>query len=185
MMRAAAVAFALAGCVHTHAQAPQKIVPAKSSIRFVTKQMNVPVEGQFRRFEATVVFDAAKPEATRAEFEVDLASIDLNNTEGETEARRKAWLNVDAFPKARFVASAVRQLAPGRFEARGSLTIKGVSRDIVAPFTLAEAAGLRTVEGQFALKRLQFRIGEGAWSDTDTVADEILVRFRFALPANR
>jgi hypothetical protein len=39
------------------------------------------------------------------------------------------------------------------------------------------------VEGQFALKRLQFRVGEGAWSDTDTVADEVVVKFRFVLPA--
>lgn len=183
MTRAAALAFALAMFATAHAQAPQKIVPAKSWIRFVSKQMNVPVEGQFKRFDATVAFDPAKPEATRAEFEVDLASIDMNSEEGETEARRKPWLNVEAHPKARFVSSAVKQLAPGRFEARGALTIKGVSQDIVAPFTLSDAPGLRTVEGQFVLKRLQFKVGDGPWSDTETVADEVLVRFRFALPA--
>lgn len=164
------------------AAAQQKIIPGKSSIRFVTKQMNVAVEGQFKRFDASVAFDAAKPEATKAEFEVDLGSIDLGNAEGETEARRKAWLNVDAFPKARFVALSVKALGGGKFEAAGPLTIKGLSQNIVAPFTFAEAGGVRTVEGQFALKRLQFKIGEGAWSDTDTVADEVWVRFRFALP---
>jgi hypothetical protein len=42
---------------------------------------------------------------------------------------------------------------------------------------------MRTVEGHFTLKRLQFKIGEGAWSDTDTVADEVLVRFKFVLPS--
>ena len=61
----------------------------KSEIRFVTKQMNVPVEGAFKRFDATVSFDPAKPEATKAEFEVDLASIDLGSDEGNTEAVRK------------------------------------------------------------------------------------------------
>jgi len=161
--------------------AQQKIVAAKSQVRFVTRQMNVPVEGQFKRFDGTVAFDPAKPEATLAQFEVDLASIDLGNEEGETEARRKPWLNVDAFPKAKFVAASVKALGGGRFEARGPLTIKGTSVEVVAPFTLAEAGGMRTVEGQFALKRLQFKIGEGPWSDTDTVADEVLVRFRFAL----
>ena len=160
-----------------------KIIPAKSSIRFVTRQMNVPVEGQFKRFDASVAFDPAKPEATKAEFEVDLGSIDLGNAEGETEARRKAWLHVDAFPKARFVAASVKALGGGKFEASGPLTIKGSSQNIVAPFTLSEAAGARVVEGQFTLKRLQFKIGEGPWSDTDTVADEVLVRFRFTLPA--
>ena len=168
-----------------HAQAPKKVDKAKSSIRFVTRQMNVPVEGQFKRFDATVAFDPAKPEATKAEFEVDLGSIDLGNAEGETEAKTKAWLNVPAFPKATFVADSVKANGPGKFTATGKLTIKGSTQPITAPFTLAEAGGVRTVEGQFPMKRLAYKIGEGAWSDTDTVADEIIVRFRFTLPANQ
>ena len=164
------------------AQAPQRIDASKSSIRFESRQMNVPVEGRFRRFEGTVAFDPNKPEATRADFEVDLASIDLGNAEGETEVRRKPWFNVDVHPKARFVSRSVRSVGPARYEARGTLTIKGESRDIVAPFSLAESGGMRTVDGQFTIKRLQFRIGEGPWSDTETVADDVLVRFRFNLP---
>lgn len=163
----------------------QRIVPDKSYIRFVTKQMNVPVEGRFRKFEGSVAFDPAKPEATQADFEVELASIDLGTADGDTEAKRKPWLDVEAFPRARFVASTVKALGPGRYEAAGALTIKGISQNIVAPFTLAESAGLRTIEGQFPLKRLQFRIGDGPWADTETVADEVLVRFRFAIPSNR
>lgn len=182
MMRSHLAVCLVAALAAAPADAQQKVDPARSSIRFVTRQMNVPVEGRFGKFDATVAFDPARPEATKAEFEVDLGSIDLGNAEGETEAKRKAWLNIDAFPKARFVARSVKALGGGKFEASGPLTIKGVSHDIVAPFTLAEAAGVRTVEGQFALKRLRFRIGEGPWADTDTVADEVLVRFRFTLP---
>lgn len=164
------------------AQQPRKIDRAKSSIRFVTTQMNVPVEGRFTRFDATVAFDPAKPEATKAEFEVDLGSIDLGNAEGETEAKRKVWLNVEGFPKAKFVAESVRPAGPGKYTATGPLTIKGTSQPVTAPFTLNDAGNVRTVEGQFTMKRLAFRIGEGPWSDTDTVADDVLVRFRFTLP---
>ena len=167
------------------AQSPQKIVAEKSHIRFAFKQMNVPVEGRFRKFDATVAFDPKKPEATKAEFEVDLASIDLGNAEGETEARRKPWLNIEAFPKAKFVASAVKSTGPGRYEASGPLTIKGATQNITAPFTLVDAGGMRTVEGQFPLRRLQFRIGDGPWADTDTVADEVTVRFKFVIPSTK
>jgi polyisoprenoid-binding protein YceI len=173
---------ALALALPAVAQTPQKIVPAKSEITFVTKQMNVPVDGRFRKFDATVAFDPAKPDATRAEFEVDLASIDLGNAEGETEAKRKLWLDTGAFPKAKFVAAAVKPIGPGQYEASGALTIKGISHPVRAAFTLTETAKERTVIGQFPLKRLQFRVGEAQWSDTDTVADEVLVRFRFVLP---
>jgi polyisoprenoid-binding protein YceI len=164
--------------------AQHKVMPDKSFIRFVTKQMNVPVEGRFRKFDANVAFDPAKPEATKAEFEVDLGSIDLGNEEGEVEAKKKTWLDAAGFPKAKFAAASVKALGGGAFEARGPLTIKGTSHEIVAPFTLTEAAGVRTVEGQFSLKRLQYKIGEGPWSDTDTVADDVLVRFRFTLPSH-
>lgn len=179
----AAVALALAMATPcAFAQSPRQVDPSKSQIRFVTRQMNVPVEGAFRKFDATVTFDPAKPEATKAEFEVDLGSIDLGNAEGETEAKRKLWLNVDAFPKAKFVATSVKQAGPGKYLAEGNLTIKGTTQKIVVPLTMTEAAGARVVEGKFPLKRLQYKIGEGQWSDTDTVADEVLVRFRFTLP---
>ena len=181
--RTAALAAALLAC-SVLAQAPEKVIAAKSTIRFVVRQMNVPVEGVFRKFDATVAFDPAKPAATKARFDVDLASIDLGSAEGETEARGKSWFDVAAFPRATFVASAVRQTGSGKYEATGPLTIKGATRVIVAPFTLSESAGIRLVEGQFTLKRLDFKIGEGAWADTDTVADDILVKFRFALPSN-
>ena len=184
-MRSAFLALAIAlplAALPAAAQAPKKIDRAKSSIRFVSKQMNVPVEGQFKRFDATVAFDPAKPEATKAQFEVDLGSIDMGSEEGETEAKRKPWLNIEAFPKATFVADSVKASGPGKYVATGKLTIKGNSQPINAPFTLADSAGTRVVEGQFPLKRLLFKIGEGPWADTDTVADEVLVRFRFTLP---
>jgi len=175
-------AAALAAAFVLPAQAQQKIVVEKSFIRFGFTQMNVPVEGRFRKFDATIAFDPARPEATKATFEVDMGSIDLGTDEGNTEARRKTWLSVDAFPKATFTASSVKALGGGRFEARGPLSIKGASREIVATFTLTDAAGMRTVEGQFPLKRLQYNIGENEWKDTDTVADDVLVKFRFVLP---
>ena len=181
-MKALLLAAMLAVAIPAAAQAPKKIDRAKSSIRFVTKQMNVPVEGQFKRFDATVAFDPARPEATKAEFEVDLGSIDMGSAEGDTEAKRKPWLHIEAFPKATFVADSVKPSGPGKYVAAGKLTIKGTTQPITAPFTLVDAAGTRTVDGQFTLKRLPFKIGEGPWADTDTVADEVLVRFRFVLP---
>ncbi len=166
------------------AQAPQKLVAGKSQIRFAFQQMGVSVEGRFRKFDASVSFDPRKPDKTRAAFEVELGSIDMGSVEGETEARRKPWLHVDSFPRATFVAASVESAGPGKFVASGPLTIKGATQAITAPFTVTDAGGMRTVEGQFPLRRLQFRIGEGAWSDTDTVADEVTVRFRFVIPIN-
>ena len=165
------------------AQAAQKIDASKSQIRFVSKQMGVGVEGVFRKFDGTVAFDPAKPQATKADVEVALASIDLGDAESETEVKRPLWFDTAKFPNAKFTLAALKPVGANKYEASGALSIKGTSKDVVAPVTLSDSGGQRTIEGQFTLKRLQFRIGEGQWSDTETVADDVLVRFRFVIPA--
>lgn len=178
LFASAVIAIGGAAAMPAHAQAT--VAMDKSYIRFVSKQMNVPVEGRFRKFAANIAFDAKKPAATMAEFEVELASIDLGNPDGETEVRRKAWFNTEAFPKAKFVSAAVKALGGDRLEVSGSLTIKGIAKNITAIASVkTDAAGVSVAEGTFPLKRLQFKIGEGQWADTDTVADEVEVRFKF------
>jgi polyisoprenoid-binding protein YceI len=158
-----------------------RLVAEKSSITFVSKQMGVPVHGSFRKFDAQIRVDPAKPEAGTAKIEVDLASIDAGSNEASGEVKGKQWFNTGAFPKASFVSAGVKPLGGGRYEAHGPLTIKGISRDTVIAFTLRSEANSVSIEGGFALPRLQFRIGEGMWSDTSTVADEVQVKFKLLL----
>lgn len=176
----------LAGAVAlpAFAQAPsaRPIDPARSEIRFVSKQMGVAVEGRFRRFAGTVTFDPNKPEASRAEVEIEVASVDTGTADGDTEVQRPLWFNAAQFPKARFTTRSIKPLGGNRYEVAGTLVIKGVSAEVTSPLTLAQAAGARTAQGTFTLKRLQFRLGEKQWADTDTVADEVTVSYRFVFP---
>ena len=158
---------------------------AKSEISFVSKQMNVPVEGRFRKFTAQIVFDPGKLASAKAEIAVDLASIDTGSTEADDEVGKKTWFNTSAFPTAKFTSSAVTQTGPDRYEARGRLSIKGIGQDVIAPFSARRAGDAVTYEGAFTLKRLQFKIGEGIWSDTETVADEVQVKFRVVTTGNK
>ncbi len=161
----------------------QSIDYAKSEIVFVSRQMNVPVEGRFKKFTAHIDFDPKKLDKAAAKIEVDLGSIDTGSADADTEVQRKTWLNVPAFPAATFVSTGLKRLGEDRFEVRGKLTIKGVTRDLAAPFTITTAGGATTYQGGFSLARLSFNIGEGEWSDTDTVANEVQLRFRIVQTA--
>lgn len=168
------------------AQTPATVQLDKSFIRFVSKQMNVPVEGRFKKFTANLSYDAKKPEASKAEFEVELGSVDLGSPEAETEVKRKTWFNTDAFPKAKFVSTSVKSLGGDRIEVTGPLTIKGASINITTVATVkTDASGVSVAEGKFPLKRLAYKIGEGQWADTDTVADEVEVRYRFTFSTKK
>ena len=126
------VALALLAATAAPACAQQKLVPAQSEIVFVSKQMGVPVEGKFKRFDAQVSFDPKKPEASKIGLTIDLASVALGVAETEAELAKPDWFAIKQFPQATFQSSAVKQSAPGKFDVAGKLSIKGVSHDIVA-----------------------------------------------------
>jgi len=155
--------------------------PQQSSVNFVSKQMGVPVDGEFKKFTANIVLDPGKPEKGAARIDLDLGSIDTGSQEANEEVIGKAWFDAKTYPTASFVSTAVKTLGQGRYAALGKLTIKGKTLDTQADFTIEQKAGLVTLTGAFILKRLAYGIGSGIWSDTDTVADDVLVRFRFVL----
>jgi polyisoprenoid-binding protein YceI len=161
----------------------QGVLIDKSEIRFVSKQMGVNVEGRFRKWKANIVFLPKDLGHSKADFEIDLGSIDLASEESETEIKGRVWFDTGRFPVARFATTAVRETAPDKYDVAGALTIKGVTRDAVVPIAIRkDAAGNSVAEGNFTVKRLDFKIGEGEWADTGTVANEVLVRVRMVLP---
>ena len=163
------------------ALAQQKLVPAQSEIVFVSRQMGVPVEGRFKKFDAQIAFDPAKPATSKIAFTVDTGSASLGVPETDAELPKPVWFNVPKFPQASFQSTAVKGLGGGKFEVAGKLTIKGNSHDVLVPVQLTQSGGTTTATGTFTIKRLVFKIGEAEWSDTSMVADDVQVKFKLAL----
>jgi polyisoprenoid-binding protein YceI len=177
-MKTALAIFALLAAAAAQAEEYTTILTDKSSVSFIYRQMNVPVEGRFGKFAAQLKFDPAKPAGATASFDIDLASIDAGTPEANDEVAGKQWFNTKAYPSARFVASAFRSLGGNRYEAVGKLTIKGRTVDAAAPFTFTAQGRSGVAEGSLTIKRADFAIGEGVWADFGTVANEVQIKFR-------
>lgn len=161
----------------------QGVLIDRSEIRFVSKQMGVSVEGRFRKWKASVDWRPDDLPHSKADFEIDLASIDLASEESEAEVRRSGWFDTARFPRAAFHSTALRNLGNGRYEIAGDLTLKGTTRPLAFPVTVRrDNTGNSVAEGEFTLKRLAFNVGEGPWADPAVVADDVLVRVRMVLP---
>ena len=167
--------------ISSSANAEQKLVPAQSEISFTSKQMGVPVSGSFKKFDAQIAFDPRKPELTKVSFSVDLLSADIGIPETEKELKKPGWFDSLKMPAAIFTSSGVKSLGGGKFEFSGKLAIKGVSQNIVVPVTLAQANGTTRVVGNFILKRLDFKIGDGDWNDVSLVANEVIVNIKLSV----
>lgn len=162
-----------------HAQ--QKLIPAQSEIGFTFKQMGVPVEGRFKKFDAQIQFDAAKLTTSAVTFKVDIASATLGTPEIDAELPKAPWFNTAKFPQATFVSSAFKSLGAGKYEVTGQLSVKGQPQNIVLPLTMTQTGNNTTATGVFPIKRLAFKIGENEWADTSMVADDVLVKFKLTL----
>lgn len=157
-----------------------KVDPAKSSVSAVFKQMNVPVEAQFRKYTAQIDYDAAKPEASKAVLDIDIPSFDLGDPEYNREVLKKEWFNAAQYPKASFMSTSIKPSGPGKMDVAGKLSIKGKTADVRFPVTVKKDGATTVFEGALPIKRLAFNVGEGEWKDTSMVADEVIIKFRIA-----
>ncbi len=161
--------------------AQQKLIPAQSEINFVAKQMGVPLDGKFTKFDAQIAFDPKKPEAGKIAFTIDLGSVVIGDADTVKELRKPEWFNVPKFPNASFASTAIKTAGPGKFEVTGTLTIKGSVKPVVIPVTLTPAGATSTAVGSFAIRRVDFKVGEGDWSDFSIVANDVLIKFKLSL----
>ena len=157
-----------------------KTDPAKSSVSAVFKQMNVPVEAKFKKFNIAIDYNPATPDASKASVEIDTASIDIGDPEYNKEVAKKEWFNAAQFPKATFVSSGIKAAGAGKLTVTGKLNIKGKATDVTFPLTVKSEGGKYTFDGALPIKRLTYNIGEGEWKDTSMVADEVTIKFHVA-----
>ena len=171
----------LATLICSAAQAQQLLLPAQSEIAFVSKQMGVPVEGRFKKFDAQVSFDPAKPANGKITLAIDINSITLGAPEPDAELPKAVWFNVARFPQATFQSSSIKNLGGGKLEVVGKLAIKGQTQDATIPVMLTQNGTTTNASGVLTIKRLAYKIGENEWADTSMVADDVQVRFKLAL----
>jgi polyisoprenoid-binding protein YceI len=139
--------------------------------------MNVPVDGNFRKFTAQLTFDPAKPAAGSANLSIDTDSYDLGDAEYNKQVRGKDWFDSTTFPKATFVSTAIAPSGGTQYKVTGKLTIKGKSQIVTMPVAITQQGASQVFDGALPIKRTQFNVGTGEWKDTSVVADDVVIKF--------
>ena len=154
----------------------------KSRITATFTQMNVAVDGEFKRIKGQVSYDPAKPENSSTELSIDMASFDLGDDDYNAEVRKAEWFDSKTHPLATFRSTAIRALGPDRFEATGTLLLKGKSLTVKAPVTVKTEGTLRRFEGQLPISRKAFKLGDAGWDEV--LEDQVLVKFVIVAPTS-
>lgn len=152
------------------------------------------INGSANGITGTVIFDPQDPAATQGKIVVAAASLQVPNPMMNTHLHGPQWMDVTAHPE---IAFAVKQLSHVKTDGdktsadvTGTLTLKGVSREITVPVTfnyLQDKLGQRVpnlqgdllvIRANFTVKRSDFGINPQA--PEDKVANDIALTLSIA-----
>lgn len=129
------------------------------------------MEGGFSTFDVKEFnFDPTSPETAQVTLEIPLVGANAGYDDANAELKKPEWLNLAAYPLAKFQSSTVQALGDNQYQVTGELSIKGQVKEVSAAFTFKEDGSNGIFEGSFTFQRNSFAIGEGSWSDTSILA---------------
>lgn len=161
LLAAAALAFSLP------AMAVTKWTPdySKSKLQFEGKFGQNVVTGTFGKYTADIAFDAANLAGSKVVVTVDMKSAKVSvtpdaiyNEPTDGALPGAGWFNAAANPQAVFTSTAIASKGGDKYEAKGTLNLRGVTKEIVMPFTVKTTGNTAVAEGSAVVNRMEFGI---------------------------
>lgn len=150
---------------------------ANSSLTFAGVQTGKSFEGSFGDFEASIAFDPANLAESKVTVVVATASAKTGDRQRDDAMPGADWFSAKAYPKAIFESSEIVSTGVDAYEARGKLTIRGVSQDVALPFSLSISGERAVADGAVTLVRTDFGVGQGEFATGQWVGLEVTVAF--------
>jgi len=139
---------------------------SKSTLGFKGSYQKEAFSGTFKKFDATIAYDAADPSKAKFDVSVDLASADTTSAERDDTLKGSDFFATAKFPKAHFVTSSFAKGADGSVTAQGTLTIRDQSKPVTLKVRFVASGSTATLDVDTTLQRLDFGLGVGPdWND--------------------
>lgn len=152
-----------------------KVDFAKSTLGFTVPWGGQPFKGVFRSWKADIDFDPADLAHARAAITIDIGSETSGDSETDDGIKGAEGFAVSQFPNAVFRATGFTHKGGNQYVAAGTLSVKGIARDVTLPFTLTLSGNTAHVVGHAQVVRTEFTVGTGEWAKPDPVSQAVTV----------
>jgi polyisoprenoid-binding protein YceI len=165
-----------------------KIDPNHSSVNFAVAHMGVStVLGRFTSFEGKIVYDDKDINKSSVNVTIKTASINTDVTARDNDLRSANYFDVEKFPEITFQSKSVEKKG-NDLVAHGTLTIRGISKDVDIPFEMKGPADagrgkVMGAHGSLTVKREDFGVGKASPMIGGDIKIDLYVEARIAPPA--
>jgi polyisoprenoid-binding protein YceI len=154
-----------------------------SELVFQVRHLVTRVRGRFTDFDGTVSIDPAAAERSSVNLTIKAASIDTSTADRDGHLRSGDFFDVEQFPTLTFASTRVTKKSDDLFDVTGTLTIRGVAKELTLPVTFLgvakdpwgnERAGFET---EVTINRKDFGLTWNATLETGgfLVGDEVKI----------
>ena len=133
------------------------INPGDSKIEFIGSKVTGSHKGGFTNFTGEFRVADGKLAATGNKIVIDMNSTWSDNSRLTGHLKSPDFFNVEKFPKAEFVSSAIEKKSTN-YMVSGNLTLHGVTKQISFPADIQVSDQAVGVNAQFVLNRFDFEI---------------------------
>jgi polyisoprenoid-binding protein YceI len=138
---------------------------AKSTLTFKGSYQGESFDGRFKKFDATIAYDAADLSKAKFDVTIDLKSADTGSGERDESLATSDFFDTGKTPNAHFVTESFAKAGDG-VEAKGNLTIRNTTKPVTLEVKFAESGNTATLDVDTTLKRADFGLGNGSdWAD--------------------
>jgi polyisoprenoid-binding protein YceI len=108
---------------------------AHTTVGFQVRHVVTNVGGRFHDFSGTILVDRDRPESSSVEFTIQAASIDTSEPKRDEHLKSADFFDVANQPTIVFKSTSVKPTAKDAYEVTGSLTMRGVTKQVTLPVT--------------------------------------------------
>jgi polyisoprenoid-binding protein YceI len=143
-----------------------QVDPARSSLTFKGTYQDGGFAGKFAKFDAAIAFDETDLSKAKFDVKVNVASAQTESSERDDTLKTPDFFYVTKFPQARFTTESFGKGSDGGLEAKGTLTIRDVSKPVTLKVKFVGNSNSATLDVDTTLNRLDFELGAGSdWAD--------------------
>lgn len=153
------------------AWAQTRWTPVSATVSFKIKNAGLNVDGHFTGLIGTVLFDPEHLAQSSIEASIDAASISTGIELRNNHLKKEEYLNVAKYPKITMKSVSFEKQADGTYKGHFKLILKGVTKEVVIPFTYTVTGDKAVFKGSFTMNRLDYGVG----GKSITMADELTI----------
>lgn len=131
----------------------------KAAVTFKIRNAGLNVDGTFGGFSGQLVFDPATPEKAQLSASVDATTLETGINLRNNHLKKPDYFDVAAHPRISLKSTKIEKKGGNAYLGTFALTLKGTTRTVMIPFTVAQSGMMAQFSGEFVINRRDYEVG--------------------------